>query len=422
MSNLKLFQSIPFYTLSEKQFQALELALINPNLSAKAFTKLFEKINTIDEDVVDKLLNQLSLPPNNDKNDYREYILNKIETLQTEYNLKLTNEAIKLLIKKSETFEAAIAKTLQNPEILNHRVSRHVRGQEELIGLLSAHFYQWQLFWRGKLKTNPTSIPLLIGGTGTGKTFTISKFAEALDAGIINIDASKLVTEGYVGPQISTEIVSRYNNLTPERRERVIVFIDEVDKLSKQYVQNADVKGNNVLFELLTILEGDKISGRPDYNRYSGNITINSTQFCYIFAGAFTGLERKGLSIQKTIGFSPSTGSDDSSVSSNATLVEDVIRYGIPSEIVGRIGWVMTLKPMSAEIYKDILLHSSSSPLLYYKELYAIHAMDFMIHDDDINVIIASAIEKNLGVRGVRHAMNDYFNARFNSDFGQNYL
>ncbi|MBK7233574.1 MAG: AAA family ATPase [Saprospiraceae bacterium] len=303
------------------------------------------------------------------------------------------------LINKSEAFEAAISKTVQNPYILNHRVSKSVRGQEELVQLLSDYFYQWQLFWKGRLKSKPASIPLLIGGTGTGKTFTISRFANVMDAGIINIDSSKLVTEGYIGPNISTELISQYNNLPPERKDKVVVFIDEVDKLSKHYVRDADVKGNNVLFELLTILEGDKVSGRINYNKHSDNTSIDSSSFCFVFAGAFTGLEKGGQVVRKQIGFNTTLACDEMHLPSNDTILDDVIEYGMPIEIVGRIGWVLKLKPISAEIYKDILLHSSSSPLLYYKELFDIHGIDLQLDDEDINKIIASAISKNVGVR-----------------------
>lgn len=409
MSYLKLFQSIPAIPLNAKQFQTLEMALINPNLDAKACKTIIDKIQKIDNSIVDNLLLQLSAQPDTNLKDLTGFILNKIETLRSDYNLILTNEAVMHLINKSETFEAAISKTIQNPYILQHRVSKAVKGQEELVQLLSDHFYQWQLYWKGKLKSKPASIPLLIGSSGTGKTFTISRFTDILEAGIINIDASKLVTEGYVGSNISTELISQYNNLPPERKEKVVVFIDEVDKLSKHYVRDADVKGNNVLFELLTILEGDKVSGRMDYNRHSDNTSIDSSRFCYIFAGAFNGLDNKENITRKPIGFNLSPGCDEQKELSNCTILEDVIAYGMPHEVVGRIGWVIKLKPISAKIYKDILLCSSSSPLLYYQELYAIHGLDLQMDDQDINTIIATAVSKNLGVRGLRHALNEFF-------------
>ncbi|MBK8370350.1 MAG: AAA family ATPase [Saprospiraceae bacterium] len=199
--------------MNQEIIDILELAIINPKVEAKVIFELISAIPSMNARTISQLaITMADFDSNINPNVYGQLISKKLEDMRSS-NLKVSTEGLIRIINKYPFFETGLEKTIQSPSLLLHRLGKSIRGQEEVLSALSNHFYQWQLFW-DRAKTGftmkPSSIPLLIGNTGTGKTFTVQKMANILGAGFITIDASRLVTEGYVGSNISTELISQY--------------------------------------------------------------------------------------------------------------------------------------------------------------------------------------------------------------------
>ncbi|MBK8370349.1 MAG: AAA family ATPase [Saprospiraceae bacterium] len=187
--------------------------------------------------------------------------------------------------------------------------------------------------------------------------------------------------------------------------------MDEIDKLSSSY-NKLDIKGNNVLFELLHILEENSTSGANSYDKFATRTTIDTSNFCFVFAGAFQGLFVPNQSPAHPIGFDRCLNSEAQSGSGDD--LEAIIKFGIPREIIGRIGWILHLKPLERDVFRDILLSTEESPLTYYRKLYEIHSSVLHLSEKEIDLVIASAISKNVGARGLRQALQEFLSDRLN--------
>lgn len=376
---------------------------------------------------LEKIMNVIEIIENNDRLEYDEisvykkmmenscneftgnsfqinFIKNKIENWEKKYFRFTDDEIIFIFTKRPEFFRFFSNRILRTPKMIAKKLSTVIIGQEKPLMEFSNFIYQWIKYWQWKENglncLKPMSAKMIIGGSGSGKTYTINKIAQILDCEVISIDASKLVTQGYVGEHFTTGIITQYNNLT--RKKRIIVHIDEFDKLADKYQGSLSVKGRAVLNEMLKVLESNEISGLGNYRNDSDVENIDSSNFCYILSGAFEGI--KDISIP-TIGFGTETTNSAQEITLN-----DLIDYGLPKEILGRISsGVIVFNDVNREMLKNILYSEESTPLKYYLEFFKRHNKEIDV-EEHIDEIIDKAMEMNVGVRGLFQSLENYFN------------
>lgn len=288
--------------LSTKIEDLLLLSLVTPIVTFSKVKEIIAAIqsNTINFETSKKLIDTISNSFSSINFNEETIILisKKIKRFESEIGMLEKNdwEAIfKIVPQLMGIFQA---NAFTNSSAIYNAITTFVKGQDIPIKQMSHYLFQWQKYWEwskaGMNAIKPVTTRLVIGKTGTGKTFSVKTAANILNAGFISIDASKLSTEGYTGPNITTEIISQYLNIKEENRNRVIVFIDEFDKLASFYHKNDDVKGGNVAMEMLTLFESDTLSGLNSYARSnSEHVTIDISNFCFILGGAFTGINQR---------------------------------------------------------------------------------------------------------------------------------
>lgn len=292
-----------------------------------------------------------------------------------------------------------------SPLSLYESLKEHVKGQDKASRQLCMYLYQYELFWTqrklGKKAIKPTSTRLLIGETGSGKTYSLNIAAKLLDAGFIMVDCSRLVPEGIVGPRLYAELKKQYDKLPPavKRSNRVIVFLDEFDKL----ITAGFNLRTSVLNELLILLDDKtkKIAVQNNYNALAkGGEKFNVGSFCYVLGGAFTGISKRG---RPAVGFQGQKDEVEKEVSR-----EQLIKFGVPKEIMGRIGGVINFAKLTSEDLMDILLNAKDSPLNYYKEFFAFHNQELSLTKSELQDIAERATSFKLGARGLNMVLSSY--------------
>ena len=288
------------------------------------------------------------------------------------------------------------------PLSLADKISESVKGQDDSILKLSLYLYEWHIYWNkkqyGAQCLKPRGTRLIIGETGTGKTYSLATAAKHIDAGLIFIDCSRLVPEGIIGPRLYTEIYRKLQQLSQPytERGRVIIFLDEFDKL----VSTLKVRSSS-LNELLVLsdMRTDKISASDSYGVQTNFIDIEIDSFCFILGGAFTGIRPHSLD---TVGFK------NELKTKHAITREQLIKYGLPKEIVGRIGNIIEYNPLSQAALLDILLNSKDSPLNYYKQFFAFQQRNLELSKEELHAIANAALKEGIGARGLDIVLSSY--------------
>jgi len=267
-------------------------------------------------------------------------------------------------------------------------------------------FYQWLSYWNAKTNNiyaiaPPQKAKIVIGGTGCGKTFIINEIAKLLQCEVIRIDSATLVQTGYVGSNLSTDIISGMidKGCLISENKKFLIFIDEFDKLAQQ---NGDIKGKTVLYELLTILESKNIKGQNSYEKNAGQSEISIENVLFVFAGAFEGLIDP---TKNPVGYKVENSNCETKITT-----EDIIQYGIPREVMGRISAPIQLNKTSKETLKNILLHSVQG-IKYYKSFFERENIDFDFENCQqlFSTLVDDAYNQNLGGRALFSSLADYF-------------
>ena len=330
----------------------------------------------------------------------------------------LCNDIIKdeLLDKSSSLYSGELPK----PKQIKEELDSYVIGQERAKKILAVAVYNHYKRLRNKTKKDGVELAksniLLIGPTGSGKTLLAETLARLLDVPFTIADATTLTEAGYVGEDVENIIqkILQKCDYDVEKAETGIVYIDEIDKISRKSDNPSitrDVSGEGVQQALLKLIEGAIASVPPQGGRKHPQqefLQVNTANILFIVGGAFAGLDKviKARSEKGGIGFSADVKTKDESKNVGQLFAdvesEDLIKYGLIPEFVGRLPVVATLDELDEAALIKILTEPKNALIKQYQHLFEMEGAQLEFREDSLGAIARKSMERKTGARGLR--------------------
>ena len=314
-------------------------------------------------------------------------------------------------------------KDIPAPHRIKEKLDDYIVGQEHAKKVVSVAVYNHYKRIANAKPEDEVEIEksnmLMIGPTGSGKTYLVRTLAKLLDVPLAITDATSLTEAGYIGDDIESvvsKLLAAADN-DVEKAEKGIIFIDEIDKIAKKKnAHNRDVSGESVQQGMLKLLEGADIEvpvGANSKNAMVPLVTVNTGNILFICGGAFpdlTDIIKERLTKQSTMGFQGELKDrfDKDKNLIHKVTTEDLRNFGMIPEFLGRLPIVYTLDELDKEMLIKVLKEPKNAILKQYKKLLALDEVELNFDDGALDAIAEKALEKDTGARALRAIIEEF--------------